>query len=48
MFRLIFEKIRESPMSIVVSVFAAFCGFLYGYDTGTISGILQMEYTCFK
>jgi sugar porter (SP) family MFS transporter len=40
----ILEKVRENPMSIVVSAFAAFGGFLYGYDTGTISGILQMEY----
>jgi sugar porter (SP) family MFS transporter len=40
----IIKKLRENPMSIIVSAFAAFGGFLYGYDTGTISGILDMEY----
>ncbi|CAF0738107.1 unnamed protein product [Adineta steineri] len=38
------EKLRENPMAIVVSAFAAFGGFLYGYDTGTISGIITMDY----
>jgi sugar porter (SP) family MFS transporter len=38
------EKLRENPMSIVVSAFAAFGGLLYGYDTGTISGIITMPY----
>jgi hypothetical protein len=27
---------------IVVGMFVAFGGILYGYDTGTISGILEM------
>ena len=40
----ILQKLRENPMAIVVSAFAAFGGFLYGYDTGTISGILDMGY----
>ncbi|CAF4965707.1 unnamed protein product [Rotaria sp. Silwood1] len=31
-------------MAIFVSVFAAFGGLLYGYDTGTISGIIDMNY----
>ncbi|CAF3706369.1 unnamed protein product [Rotaria sordida] len=31
-------------MAIVVSAFAAFGGFLYGYDTGTIAGIIDMNY----
>lgn len=31
-------------MSIFVGVFAAFSGMLMGYDTGTISGILAMDY----
>ena len=31
-------------MAIVVSAFAAFGGFLYGYDTGTISGIIDMGF----
>ncbi|KAL5604309.1 hypothetical protein BROUX41_002282 [Berkeleyomyces rouxiae] len=30
--------------SIAVGMFAAFGGVLYGYDTGTISGILAMKY----
>merc|ERR1712072_451126 len=30
--------------SILVGLFAAFAGILYGYDTGTISGILEMPY----
>ncbi|KKA27322.1 hypothetical protein TD95_005002 [Thielaviopsis punctulata] len=30
--------------SIAVGLFAAFGGILYGYDTGTISGILAMKY----
>ncbi|CAF1249660.1 unnamed protein product [Rotaria sp. Silwood1] len=38
------EKLRQNPMAIVVSAFAAFGGFLYGYDTGTISGIIDMNY----
>ena len=38
------KKLRRNRMAIVVSVCAAFGGFLYGYDTGTIAGILDMEY----
>ncbi|CAF1564288.1 unnamed protein product [Adineta ricciae] len=38
------EKLRQNPMAIVVSAFAAFGGFLYGYDTGTISGIIDMPF----
>lgn len=30
--------------SIMVGMFAAFGGVLYGYDTGTISGIQDMDY----
>jgi len=30
--------------AIVVGMFAAFAGILYGYDTGTISGIQEMNY----
>ncbi|CAF1372460.1 unnamed protein product [Adineta ricciae] len=32
-------------MAIIVSAFAAFGGLLYGYDTGSISGIIEMK--CF-
>lgn len=38
------NKIRQNPMAIIVSTFAAFGGLLYGYDTGTISGIIDMNY----
>ncbi|CAF3142954.1 unnamed protein product [Rotaria sp. Silwood2] len=38
------EKLRQNPIAIAVSAFAAFGGFLYGYDTGTISGIIDMNY----
>lgn len=38
------EKLRQNPMAILVSAFAAFGGFLYGYDTGTISGIIDMNF----
>ncbi len=40
----IVQKCRQNPMAIIVSVFAAFGGFLYGYDTGIISGIIGMPY----
>lgn len=30
--------------AILVGFFAAFGGILYGYDTGTISGIQEMKY----
>ncbi|GMM33921.1 hypothetical protein DASC09_012460 [Saccharomycopsis crataegensis] len=39
------EKGDESAfMAIFVGVFAAFGGILFGYDTGTISGVLAMDY----
>ncbi|GAA5962209.1 hypothetical protein JCM21900_002310 [Sporobolomyces salmonicolor] len=31
-------------MAIIMSCFAAFGGFLYGYDTGNISGVKEMAY----
>ncbi|GAA6012729.1 hypothetical protein JCM10207_005340 [Rhodosporidiobolus poonsookiae] len=31
-------------MSVVMSVFASFGGFLYGYDTGYISGVKEMDF----
>ncbi|POY74762.1 hypothetical protein BMF94_2238 [Rhodotorula taiwanensis] len=31
-------------MAIIMSCFAAFGGFLYGYDTGNISGVKEMPY----
>lgn len=34
----------STSMSIFVGAFAAFGGVLFGYDTGTISGILAMKY----
>ncbi|GAA5900174.1 hypothetical protein JCM6882_002635 [Rhodosporidiobolus microsporus] len=34
----------SKTMSIVMSAFAAFGGFLYGYDTGYISGVKEMDY----
>ncbi|UJR07353.1 hypothetical protein I4U23_011639 [Adineta vaga] len=40
----VYSKLRENPMAIVVSAFAAFGGSLYGYDIGTISGIIDMPY----
>ena len=40
----IIQNLRKNPMAIVVSAFAAFGGFLYGYDTGTISGIISMNF----
>jgi SP family sugar:H+ symporter-like MFS transporter len=44
MFGTIIKKVGENPMSVLVSVFAAFGGFLFGYDIGTISGIIDMRY----
>ncbi|KAK0520253.1 Plasma membrane low glucose sensor [Tilletia horrida] len=37
------KDLKSSIPAIIVGVAAAFGGFLYGYDTGTISGILAME-----
>ncbi|UJR17200.1 hypothetical protein I4U23_004095 [Adineta vaga] len=38
------EKLHSNYMAIMVSIFAALGGFLYGYDTGLISGIIDMPY----
>lgn len=38
------KKAGSTTMSILVGVFAAFGGVLYGYDTGTISGVMAMPY----
>ncbi|KAM0789622.1 hypothetical protein ACM66B_000427 [Microbotryomycetes sp. NB124-2] len=35
---------KASPLALVMSCFAAFGGFLYGYDTGYISGVKEMSY----
>ncbi|GAA5939337.1 hypothetical protein JCM1841_002939 [Sporobolomyces salmonicolor] len=35
---------RISPMAVAMTAFAAFGGFLYGYDTGYISGVKEMPY----
>ncbi|UJR24080.1 hypothetical protein I4U23_027048 [Adineta vaga] len=40
----ILGRLRQNPMAIVVSTFAAFGGLLYGYDTGSISGIIEMKF----
>ncbi|GAA5996172.1 hypothetical protein JCM5350_000491 [Sporobolomyces pararoseus] len=34
----------NNKMAIIMSAFAAFGGFLYGYDTGNISGVKEMDY----
>ncbi|GAA5936358.1 sugar porter family MFS transporter [Sporobolomyces koalae] len=33
---------KVSPMAVIMASFAAFGGFLYGYDTGYISGVKEM------
>lgn len=42
------QKPKDEPgaawPAIMVGMFAAFAGILYGYDTGTISGIQVMPY----
>ncbi|CAI5760363.1 unnamed protein product [Candida verbasci] len=38
------KKAGSSTRGIYFGLFAAFGGFLYGYDTGTISGIMSMGY----
>lgn len=38
------DAVGKSWPGIVVGLFAAFGGILFGYDTGTISGILAMPY----
>ncbi|KAE8214726.1 hypothetical protein CF327_g1894 [Tilletia walkeri] len=37
------DSLKASLPAILVGLAAAFGGFLYGYDTGTISGILAMD-----
>ncbi|KAG7664397.1 uncharacterized protein J8A68_002070 [[Candida] subhashii] len=38
------KKAGSTTRGILVGLFAAFGGFIFGYDTGTISGILAMDY----
>lgn len=38
------KKAGSTGMGIFVGVFAAFGGILFGYDTGTISGVMAMPY----
>lgn len=38
------KKAGSTTMGIVVGIVAAFGGILYGYDTGTINGIMAMEH----
>ncbi|EGV61719.1 hypothetical protein CANTEDRAFT_94607, partial [Yamadazyma tenuis ATCC 10573] len=38
------RKAGSTSMGIFVGLFAAFGGILFGYDTGTISGIMAMKY----
>lgn len=38
------KKSGSTTMGILVGIFAAFGGILFGFDTGTISGILGMKY----
>jgi hypothetical protein len=35
--------LRQTLPAVAVAAFAAFGGVLYGYDTGTISGLLQVR-----
>ncbi|PWN98545.1 putative monosaccharide transporter [Tilletiopsis washingtonensis] len=37
------KTLRQTLPAVAVAAFAAFGGVLYGYDTGTISGLLQNE-----
>ncbi|KAK7512460.1 glucose transporter-like protein [Phyllosticta citriasiana] len=37
-------KLTDARPAIMIGLFVAFGGVLYGYDTGTISGILAMKY----
>lgn len=37
------DALSPSP-AIIIGLFVAFGGVLFGYDTGTISGILAMKY----
>ena len=39
-----YKKIKSSVMAIYVGLLAAVGGFLYGYDTGMVNGLLEMEY----
>ncbi|KAL3475704.1 general substrate transporter [Aspergillus californicus] len=38
------DAVGSSAPAIMIGLFVAFGGVLYGYDTGTISGILAMKY----
>lgn len=38
------KKAGSTNMGIAVGLFAAFAGVLFGYDTGTISGVLAMQH----
>ncbi|QRG40965.1 hypothetical protein FDK38_005459 [Candidozyma auris] len=38
------KKAGSTTMGIIVGMFAAFGGVLYGYDTGTINGVMAMKY----
>lgn len=38
------KKAGSTTMGILVGLFAAFGGILFGYDTGTISGVMAMDY----
>ncbi|KAJ5528403.1 hypothetical protein N7513_012562 [Penicillium frequentans] len=38
------DAVGSATPAIVIGLFVAFGGVLFGYDTGTISGILAMEY----
>lgn len=38
------EEAGAAWPAIMVGAFAAFGGVLYGYDTGTISGLQEMQY----
>jgi len=37
-------KGKSSKMAIIIAGFAAFGGFLYGYDTGYIAGVKAMPF----
>ncbi|KAK5994124.1 Major facilitator-type transporter ecdD [Cladobotryum mycophilum] len=39
----VFRQLRENPYIFGLSAFASLGGFLFGYDQGVVSGVLQME-----